>query len=101
MFLTKELHKALRDADPHNMRPIVKFFNPCGAATWLITYLEEDEDTFWGYCDLGFGQVEYGTVSKSEMQSVKLPFGLCIERDYHFHDDPSINWLEKDSLAGC
>ena len=29
--------------------PAVKFFNPCGAATWLFTELDEDGDSafFW------------------------------------------------------
>jgi len=100
-FLTKELHRKLREASPDNMRPIVKFFNPMGAATWLICYLEPDDDVAWGYADLGMGCVEFGTISLKELQSIKLKFGLYIERDYHFQDKPEVNWLEKASLAGA
>ena len=35
--------------------PVVKFFNPVGAATWIITELEADGDTLFGLADLGFG----------------------------------------------
>jgi hypothetical protein len=28
--------------------------------------------------------IEYGTVSLSELQSIRLPFGLKIERDLYF-----------------
>jgi len=100
-LLTKELHRKLRESKSDSMRPIVKFFNPCGAATWLICHLEEDEDTMWGYADLGFGCVEYGTVSLSELQSLTLPLGLKIERDLHWQDKPEVNWLDKECLAGC
>lgn len=35
--------------------PLVKLFNPLGAATWLATELDEDGDTLFGLADLGFG----------------------------------------------
>jgi hypothetical protein len=37
----------LRDVDHV---PVVKFFNPVGAATWLATELDEDHDTIFGLC---------------------------------------------------
>jgi ParB family chromosome partitioning protein len=40
--------------------PVVKFFNPMDAATWLATELGEDEDTMFGLADLGFGCPELG-----------------------------------------
>ena len=64
--------------------PVVKLFNPCGAATWIITEMMEDGDTLFGLCDLGFGTPELGYVSLAEIESVKGPFGLGIERDLHF-----------------
>jgi hypothetical protein len=64
--------------------PVVKFFNPLGAATWLATEIEEDNDTLFGLADLGFGCPELGAFSLSEIASVRLPFGLAIERDEHF-----------------
>ena len=63
---------------------VVKFFNPCGAATWLFSELSEDGDTLFGLDDLGFGTPELGYSSLLEIASVRLPFGLGIERDPHF-----------------
>lgn len=64
--------------------PVVKFFNPLGAATWLISELDADGDTLFGLADLGFGCPELGSVSLAELQSVRLPLGLGIARDLHF-----------------
>lgn len=71
----------LRDVDHV---PVVKFFNPVGAAIWLATELDEDNDTLFGLADLGFGCPELGSFSFSEMASVRLAFGLGIERDLCF-----------------
>jgi hypothetical protein len=64
--------------------PVVKFFNPLGAATWLATELDADGDTLFGLADLGFGCPELGSFSLSEIASVRLAFGLGIERDITF-----------------
>lgn len=71
----------LRDVDHV---PVVKFFNPVGAATWLATELDEYGDTLFGLADLGFGSPELGSFSLLDMSSVRLPFGLGIERDLYF-----------------
>ncbi|WP_072386562.1 DUF2958 domain-containing protein [Hyphomicrobium sp. CS1BSMeth3] len=87
ILLTPELRDRLlangrfRDA---NHVPVVKFFNPVGAATWLATELDEDGDTLFGLADLGFGCPELGSFSLIEMASVRLPFELGIERDLYF-----------------
>ena len=64
--------------------PVVKFFNPVGAGTWLITEMEPDGDTLFGLADLGFGCPELGACSLAEFASVRLPFGLGVERDILF-----------------
>ncbi|HEY9092239.1 DUF2958 domain-containing protein [Parasphingorhabdus sp.] len=64
--------------------PVVKFFSPVGAATWLLPELDGDGDTLFGLADLGFGCPELGSVSLSEIAAVTLPLGLSIERDLHF-----------------
>jgi hypothetical protein len=66
---------------------VAKFFNPMGAGTWYIAEGSKQEDGDWlffGYCDLGFGSPEWGYVSLAELESVKLPFGMGIERDIYF-----------------
>jgi hypothetical protein len=73
--------------------PVVKLFNPCGAATWLLTELDPDDpDIAFGLCDLGMGCAELGSVSLSELESVRGPFGLGIERDR--------DWTPKKTLSG-
>ena len=67
-----------------DLLPVVKFFNPMGAATWLATELDADGDTLFGLADLGFGCPELGSFSLHEIASVRLPFGLTVERDAHF-----------------
>ena len=65
--------------------PVVKFFDPTGAATWLITEMMPDEpDILFGLCDLGMSCPELGYVSLAELQSVTGRLGLGIERDLYF-----------------
>ena len=66
-LLTEALRQTLlangRQQDPHrgtdaeiDFRPVVKMFNPCGAATWLLTEIDpETPDIAFGRCDLGMG----------------------------------------------
>ena len=89
----------LPDPDPV---PLVKLFNPCGAATWLLSELDEDGDTCFGLADLGFGSPEMGSFSLGEIASVRLPFGLTIERDLHFHSaHPMSLWARKSRELGA
>ncbi len=60
---------------------IVKFFDPTGSWTWYATEFDS-KDTFFGLVD-GF-ELEWGTFSLAELQSVKGRFGLGIERDRYF-----------------
>ena len=65
-----------------NAKVIVKYFNPLGKATWLITAGEKQPDGDWllsGYCRIS--KWEWGCVSLRELMSVKLPLGMTIERD--------------------
>ena len=64
--------------------PVIKLFNPLGAATWLISELDPANGIMFGLCDLGMGCPELGTVSIHELQSTRLMFGLGIERDIHW-----------------
>jgi hypothetical protein len=73
-----------------NHLPVVKYFDPCGAATWIITGLMPAEaegvepHILFGLCDLGMGCPELGYVSLSELQSVRRRLSLGIERDLYF-----------------
>lgn len=91
MLMTKELETALnkypigsQDEKGMEAEVIVKYFNPCGAGTWLITEGEKQENGDWllfGYCYLF--EWEWGYVTLSELESVQLPFGLSIERELY------------------
>lgn len=73
---------------------LVKYFNPCGAGTWLIIEAEEQEDGDWllfGYCNICCW--EWGYVMLSELQNLKLPFGLTIERDLYIPKDAKVKDL--------
>ena len=85
MLLTKANLAALAanaEIDEVSRKPVVKFFDPTGAATWLIS--EKDGGLMFGLCDLGMGSPELGYVSLEELKSVKGAFGLGIERDLYF-----------------
>ncbi len=81
--------------------PVVKFFNPLGSATWLATELDADNDTLFGLADLGFGCPELGCFSLSEIASVRLPYGLFIERDIGFEAmHPLSVWADAARRCG-
>ncbi|MFX4083477.1 DUF2958 domain-containing protein [Sphingobium yanoikuyae] len=85
----------------HSLRPIAKFFNPLGAATWLATELYEDGDTLFGLADLGFGCPEIGVFSLREIERIRLPYGMRIERDEGFHSPHSLSrWASTARRAG-
>lgn len=70
--------------------PVVKWFTPWANATWIITEMEPDGRCF-GLCDVGHGTPELGYVSVEELESIKGPFGLTIERDLHFRTDKALS----------
>ena len=81
--------------------PVIKLFNPLGAATWLATELADDDDTLFGLADLGFGCPELGAFSLSDIASVRLPFGLGIERDIAFEGRHRLSiWTAWSRRAG-
>ena len=59
----------------------VKFFTPDSNWTWYASEFD-GEDIFFGLVS-GF-EVELGYFSLKELQEVKGPLGLPIERDLHF-----------------
>lgn len=93
---------ATRDGKPEpDPVPVVKFFNPLGAATWLATELHDDGDTLFGLADLGFGCPELGVFSLSEIAAVRLPYGMGIERDTGFETNHPLSvWAEWSRRAG-
>ncbi|MAN46112.1 MAG: single-stranded DNA endonuclease [Hyphomonas sp.] len=79
--------------------PVVKFFNPFGAGVWLATELDEDGDIMFGLADIGYP--ELGSWSFHELRSIRLPFGMGIERDLLFTGDfPISAWADAARETG-
>jgi len=99
-LLTDKIKKALpplystEDTPCEDKQVVVKFFNPMGSQTWEIVEGTEDPVSsdwlLFGKCDLGYG-AEWGYVSLSELESLKVGLGMGIERDIcvnsHLHDE--------------
>jgi hypothetical protein len=94
MIANGRAQETVRGTDAEiDFEPVVKLFNPCGAGTWLLTELDPNEpDIAFGLCDLGIGCAELGSVSIAELEGVRGPFGIGIERDRH--------WTPEKSLMG-
>ena len=100
-LLTKEIIERFKkyplysqDGKGEDSVVLVKYFNPCGAGTWLITEAEQQEDGNWllfGYCHIF--EWEWGYVLLSELQNLKLPFGLTIERDLYIPNGAKVKDL--------
>jgi hypothetical protein len=92
--MTKELEKKFAKFPLYSQEDkgfeaevVVKYFNPCGLGTWLITEGEKQEDGDWlffGYCHLF--EWEWGYVTLGQLEEIQLPFDLTIERDLHTND---------------
>ena len=89
----KKQEEAQKKDKSIDFEPVVKFFNPIGGATWLITEMDEHEMMF-GLCDLGppHGSPELGYVHLKDLSEIKLMGGhLGIERDRHWSAKQSLN----------
>ena len=81
----KLLNTPLYSTDGNMVKDVlVKFFNPCGAGTWYVFEAEKNGNDweFFGLVDLDEKELGYFTLS--ELESIRLPFGLSIERDMYF-----------------
>ena len=62
-----------------------KLFNPMGAHTWYLIEYDPESKIAHAFCNLGDPQMaEIGDVSITELEELRLPLGLGIERDIHF-----------------
>jgi hypothetical protein len=93
-LFTKEVDKQLfaqypKGSDIDNQMVVAKIFNPYGRGVWyLLNSDPEDPDYIWAIVDLF--EPEMGSVSRSELQTVKVPpFGLGLERDIYFTPKPA------------
>ena len=73
----------------HDFKPVVKFFGG-GACTWLITEYDPESGNYFGLCDLGTGFPELGYVNRAELEAIRFPLGLGIERDLYWSADKTL-----------
>ncbi len=96
LLLTKENRKSLPPlrATENEDDPIVqvKFFAPWTYWTWYATEFD-GEDEFYGL--VRGHEIELGYFSLKELESVRGPYGLMIERDRHFKPTPLSKVREK------
>lgn len=109
-LMTKELEEVFekyplgsQDGLLGQAKVIAKFFNPMGVGTWFITEAEKQEDgdyEMFGYCHLGDDEMaEFGYVMLSELQAIKGPLGMGIERDLYLSKDCTlIEALKQTSM---
>lgn len=90
-LLTKELRDQLpplysqeKDDDPV---VYTKFFTPDAGWTWYCTEGEEGNGNFLFFGFVNGLEGEWGYFSLSELEEIRGPFGLPIERDIYFKPD--------------
>jgi len=86
--MTKEIEKkipALYAQDGKKGEAVihVKFFTPWASWTWYALEYSKEDGIFYGIVT-NKHETEYGYFSLEELEDVKGPFGLKIERDRHF-----------------
>ena len=96
MLITKEIEDNLnkyplysQDGKGFDGIVVVKYFNPYGSGTWLITEGEKQTDDDWllfGYCHIH--EWEWGYVLLSELESVGF-----LERDLYIGKNRSVRDL--------
>ena len=93
-LVTKEIAKLLpplytnEDKPASEVKVPLKLFNPCGAGTWYISEMNPEEGLMFGWCLIH--EAELGYVSLPELESLRLPFGLKIERDLHWNPETTL-----------
>ena len=78
---------------------IAKFFNPTGAGTWYATEYDPTDKMFFGYVSIfGDWNDEWGSFSLDELENYRGMFGLGIERDLYFDEQPISQVMPKAKL---
>jgi Protein of unknown function (DUF2958) len=84
---------------------VIKFFDPCGRFTFFVLEGQRESDSdylFFGFCrsPLGPDCDEFGFASLRELQSVRGPLGLGIERDLYFKPTPLSRLMMELGMRG-
>ena len=88
------------DKPEPDLWPVVKLSTPDAGCTWLLTEIDPDDpDIAFGLCDLGMGTPELGSVSLSELASVRGRLNLPVERDLHFTATKTLSAYADEARA--
>ena len=87
-LLTKAIEKVIPalytndGKDPEEVKICAKFFCPWNQWTWYATEYDPEQGLFYGY--VKGSASEYGYFTLEELEYVRGPFGMKIERDRNF-----------------
>jgi hypothetical protein len=91
-LITKSIENSLpplysqENKKPSDIKIKVKFFAPWTNSTWYAYEYDPIKKLFFGLCDINNDGGELGYFSLEEIESIKGPYGLKIERDRYFKD---------------
>ena len=87
-LLTEQMKKELpalgSTAEESNPMVVAHFFNPCGAGDWYVIEGGEVNGDYEFYGIANIIAPDFGSFRLSELESLKLPLGLTIERDLYW-----------------
>lgn len=90
-LITKEIEKKLEKRPLYSTdgnttaKSICKFFNPCGVGTWHVFEGQKLADGDWLFFGVAcIREMEMGYFRLSDLQSLRLPFGMKVERDAYY-----------------
>lgn len=79
-----ESHPLYSTEKNKDARSVCKFFTPTSSFTWHV-FEFDGQDTFFGFVTSSLcPEGEWGYFSLEELQSVKGPLGLGVERDLYY-----------------
>lgn len=100
-LMTKEIEKKLPplysgEGTPLEERePVVKYFTPWSNWTWYVLEGQKQEDGDWLFFGLVEGlETELGYFRLSDLQSIRGPVGLRVERDLYFIPEPITSYMK-------
>ena len=80
--IQEKAEKQYDEGSDLEQKVVAKYFDPTGSWEWFLMNKHKGDDYCWGI--VKGNAVEMGSFSIKELENIKLPFGLTIERDLYF-----------------
>ena len=80
--IREQAEKQYDEGSDMEQNVVAKYFDPMGDWKWFLMNKKKDDSYCWAI--VKGHEVEMGSFSIDELESIKLPFGLGIERDTLF-----------------